>query len=100
MQPLRIRIDRIVDQGIIVSLIGFDLETDQPVTVHVDHRPLAAADAPQASIGSPEPIEYVADRLTLHLAMLPAEDADKVLLIEHDSPAAGDQGQVAREVEQ
>lgn len=97
MQPLRIRIDRIVDQGVIVSLIGVDLETDQPVTVHVDHQPTAAARAPEASAGSPDPIEYVANRLTLHLAMLPADDADEVLLIEHDG---GDHKHSGREAEQ
>jgi hypothetical protein len=39
MQPLRIRIDRIVDFGTIVSLVGIDIETAKPVTIHVDHRP-------------------------------------------------------------
>ena len=32
MQPLRIRIDRIVDFGTIVSLVGFDIDTRKPVT--------------------------------------------------------------------
>ena len=42
MKPLRIRIDRIIDFGTIVSLVGIDIETAKPVTVHVDHRPFAA----------------------------------------------------------
>ena len=42
MQPLRIRIDRIVDFGTVVSLVGVDTETAMPVTIHVDHRPFAA----------------------------------------------------------
>ena len=42
MKPLRIRIDRIVDFGTVVSLVGIDTETAMPVTIHVDHRPFAA----------------------------------------------------------
>ena len=42
MKPLRIRIDRIVDFGTIVSLIGADIDSAKPVTIHVDHRPFAA----------------------------------------------------------
>ena len=41
MKPLRIRIDRIVDFGTVVSLVGIDTETAMPVTIHVDHRPFA-----------------------------------------------------------
>ena len=41
MQPIRIRVDRVIDFGTIVSLIGIELETAQPVAVHVDHRPFA-----------------------------------------------------------
>ena len=51
MKPLRIRIRRIVDFGLIVSLIGVDIDID-------------------------------ADRLTLHLEMLPEEDAHEVQLID------------------
>lgn len=42
MQRLRIRIDRIVDFGTIVSLVGVDTETGKPVTIHVDQRPFAS----------------------------------------------------------
>ena len=38
MQPLRIRIDRIVDFGTVVSLVGIDTKAAMPVTIHVDHR--------------------------------------------------------------
>jgi hypothetical protein len=41
MQPMRMRVDRVIDFGTIVSLVGIDLETARPVTVHVDHRPFA-----------------------------------------------------------
>jgi len=88
MQPLRIRIDRIVDFGTVVSLVGVDIETAMPVTIHVDHRPFAAFWQAWRDAGFPQPIEYAADRLMLHLDMLPADDTDEVRLIESDPPGA------------
>ena len=88
MKPLRIRIDRIVDFGTVVSLVGIDTETAMPVTIHVDHRPFAAFWQAWYAAGFPQPIEYDADRLMLHLHMMPDDDADEVRLIEHDSSAA------------
>jgi hypothetical protein len=63
MQPLRIRIDRIVDFGTVVSLVGVDTETAMPVTIHVDHRPFATFWQAWRDAGFPQPIEYEADRL-------------------------------------
>jgi hypothetical protein len=88
MKPLRIRIDRIVDFGTIVSLVGVDTETAKPVTIHVDHRPFAAFWQAWREAGFPQPIEYEADRLMLHLDLMPADDADEVRLIELDGSAA------------
>ena len=85
MQPLRIRIDRIVDFGTVVSLVGVDTQTAMPVTIHVDHRPFAAFWQAWWEAGLPQPVEYDADRLILHLDMLPADDADEVELIERDT---------------
>jgi hypothetical protein len=85
MKPLRIRIDRIVDFGTIVSLVGVDTETAKPVTIHVDHRPFAAFWEAWRAAGFPQPIEYEADRLMLHLDMMPTDGADEVRLIELDS---------------
>ena len=82
MQSLRIRIDRIVDFGTVVSLVGVDTSTDLPVTIHVDHRPFAAFWNAWWQAGFPQPVEYDADRLMLSLDMLPADDADEVQLIE------------------
>ena len=87
MQPLRIRIDRIVDFGTVVSLVGVDTETAMPVTIHVDHRPFATFWQAWRDAGFPQPIEYEADRLLLHLDMLPADDADDVRLVESDPGA-------------
>lgn len=70
MQPLRIRIERIVDFTELVSLVGVDIQTGLPVTVHVDHRPFPEFYQKLEQAELPEPIEYAADRLMLHLDML------------------------------
>jgi len=88
MKPLRIRIDRIVDFGTVVSLVGVDTGTAMPVAIHVDHRPFAAFWKAWWEAGLPQPVEYATDRLMLHLDMMPAADADEVRLIESDSSAA------------
>jgi hypothetical protein len=71
MQPVRIRVERIVDFGTIVSLVGVDIENQQPVTVHVDHRPFAAFWQAWHDAGFSQPIEYDAECLTLKLDMVP-----------------------------
>ena len=102
MQPLRIRIDRIVDFGTVVSLVGFDVTAAIPVTVHIDHRPFSAFSEAWRESGLAQPIEYEADRLTLRLDMLPADDAGAVRLVELDGAAeateSGDQ-EAARETD-
>ena len=103
MKPLRIRIDRIVDFGTVVSLVGVDTTSAMPVTIHVDHRPFAAFWTAWWEAGLPQPIEYDADRLMLHLHMMPDDDADEVRLIEHDSSAAAtssDDRQPVQELDQ
>ena len=62
----------------------FDTEADQPVTIHVDHRPFALFWEAWREAGFPQPIEYAADRLMLHLDMLP--DDDEVRLIAYGGP--------------
>jgi hypothetical protein len=103
MKPLRIRIDRIVDFGTVVSLVGIDTETAMPVTIHVDHRPFAAFWQAWWEAGLPQPIEYDADRLMLHLDMMPADEADEVQLIERDTSGAttsSDDRQSVQELDQ
>ena len=103
MKPLRIRIDRIIDFGTIVSLVGIDIETAKPVTIHVDHRPFAAFWRAWWEAGLPQPVEYAADMLMLHLDMLPADDADEVQLIACDSAGAPTENlnqQPVQEIEQ
>src|SRR5260370_346701 len=67
MKPLRIRVNRLIDFGAIVTLIGVDAEASKPVTVHVDYRPFDVVWAAWRDIGSKQPIEYAADGLTLSL---------------------------------
>jgi hypothetical protein len=103
MQPLRIRIDRIVDFGTVVSLVGIDIETALPVTIHVDHRPFAAFWQAWREAGFPQPIEYQADRLMLHLDMLPVDGAEEVRLVESDDlggAAVADDRHPVQELEQ
>ena len=102
MQRLRIRIDRIVDFGTIVSLVGVDTETGKPVTIHVDHRPFASFWEAWCEAGCPQPIEYAADQLMLYLEMLANEDADEVRLVERggaDAANTNDDRLAPREVE-
>ena len=71
MQPMRMHVDRVIDFGTIVSLVGVDLETARPVTVHVDHRPFAEFWQAWHDAGFPQPIEYDADGCTLSLDLSP-----------------------------
>jgi hypothetical protein len=88
MQPLRIRIDRIADFGTVVSLVGVDTETAMAVTIHIDHRPFSSFWQAWRDAGLPQPIEYEADRLMLHLDMIPAEHGENVRLVELDGAGA------------
>ena len=100
MKPLRIRIDRIVDFGTVVSLVGVDNQTAMPITIHVDHRPFAAFWKAWWEAGFPQPIEYAADRLMLHLDMLPADDADEIRSNGSGAAPTGHDPQPVQEIEQ
>ena len=67
MKPFRIRVNRLIDFGAIVTLIGVDAETSKPVTIHVDYRPFGVVWPAWRDIGSKQPIEYAAEGLTLSL---------------------------------
>ena len=81
MQPLRIRVERILESATVVSLVGIDRETGMPVTIHVDHRPFSAVrdllHDPGATL-----IEYEADRLMLCLDLVPVCKAGSTGLLE------------------
>ena len=74
MDPIRVRVSRIIDFGTIVTIVGDDLATNKPVTIHVDHRPFQSYWETWNSAGQQQPIEFDADRLTLQLDLEPDED--------------------------
>jgi hypothetical protein len=80
MKPFRIQVNRLIDFGVIVTLIGVDAETSDPVTVHVDYRLFDVVWAAWPDIGSKQPIEYAAEGLILSLG-LPADDRSEGPLI-------------------
>ena len=94
LQPLRIRIERIVDFGPVVSLTGTDTETAEAVTVHIDHRPFAVFRRALQKTGLAPTMEYAVRQLILHFDLLPADGADSASLSESDSPAASAGGEV------
>src|SRR3984893_15925032 len=53
------------------QLVGIDLETARPVTVHVDHRPFAEFWQAWHDAGFPQPIEYDAEGCMLSLDLSP-----------------------------
>jgi hypothetical protein len=73
MKPFSIRVNRIIDAGTIVSLIGVDADTGKPVTVHVDYRPFDIVWLAWRDAGTPQPIEYAAEGLTLNLDLSPKD---------------------------
>jgi hypothetical protein len=86
MEPIRIRVTRIIDFGTIVSIVGIDLKSNEPVMVHVDHRPFQAIWDSWKAANFPQPITFDAERLTLALDIDPDDT-----LAEHDDqlpPAA------------
>ena len=85
MKPFRIQVNRLIDFGAIVTLIGVDAETSKPVTVHVDYRPFDVVWAAWRDIGSKQPIEYAADGLTLSLGVA-ADDQNDLPLVGETQP--------------
>jgi hypothetical protein len=75
MEPIRIRVTRIIDFGTIVSIVGTDVSSSKPIMVHVDHRPFQAIWDTWKAANFPQPIEFDAERLTLNLDV-ELDDAD------------------------
>jgi len=76
MEPIRVRVSRIMDFGTTVSIVGVDLESNKPVVVHVDHRPFQAIRDTWKAAHFPQPIEFDAEFLTLNLEIDIDEDTD------------------------
>ena len=69
MNAIRVRVTRIIDFGAIVSVVGIDLASNQPVMVHVDHRPFQMIWNTWKAANFPEPLQFDAERLTLNVEM-------------------------------
>jgi hypothetical protein len=80
MKPFRIRVNRLIDFGAIVTLIGVDAEASKPVTIHVDYRPFDVVWAASGDVGSKQPIEYAADGLTLSLGVAGEDHIEGALI--------------------
>jgi hypothetical protein len=76
MEPVRIRVNRILDFGTIVSIVGVDTDSNEPVVVHVDHRPFQAIWDAWKAANFPQPITFDADNLTLNLGLDPDEEPE------------------------
>lgn len=85
MEPVRIRVTRIIDFGTIVSIVGIDIESNSTVTVHVDQRPFQAIWEAWGAAGFPQPVEFDPENLTLNLDIHPDQEKDGV---DHDQPPA------------
>ena len=78
MEPIRIRVTRILDFGTIVSIVGIDAESNEAVVVHVDHRPFQAIWDAWNAANFPQPITFDAERLTLSLGIEPDQELEHV----------------------
>lgn len=76
MDPIRIRVARIIDFGKVVSVLGVDVETDKIVVVHIDHRPLDTILDGWKAPDFAQPLSFDADQLTLSLNMAPDAGGD------------------------
>lgn len=74
MDPVRVRVQHIIDFGSTVSIVGTDLASDQPVMVHIDHRPFDAVFADQGRSGKSKPVSFEANGLMLSLDITPEDD--------------------------
>jgi hypothetical protein len=66
MEPVRVRVTRILDFGSIVSIVGID-QDGKSVAIHVDHRPFQAILDGWKAVGVRQPIAFDAEHLTLDL---------------------------------
>jgi hypothetical protein len=71
MEAVRIRVNRMLDFGTLVSVIGTELETTMPIAVHVDLCPCAETRRFCHGPGLPQPIVYDAAGCTLTLDLAP-----------------------------
>ncbi len=88
MEPVRIRVSRVMDFGTVVSIVGTDVSTGEPVIVHVDHRPFQVIWDAWRAAGFPQPVEFDADNLTLSLGIDADDDDCEPISEANHAPAA------------
>ena len=75
MEPIRVRVSRVVDFGEITSFVGKEIGTEKSVVIHVDYREVSTLwDAWKVS-GFPQPMEFEAEQVTLSVDLSCDDDA-------------------------
>lgn len=74
MDPIRIRVARIVDFGRVIAILGTDQETSKAVVVHIDYRPWQVILESWRAARFEQPVAFDAEKLTLNLVLDPDED--------------------------
>jgi hypothetical protein len=74
LDPIRIRVCQIYDFGSIVSIAGFDAESNTPLMIHIDHRPLQTIWNAWRDADFPQPVLFRAQRLMLDLDLRPSTE--------------------------
>ena len=67
MNPVRMRIQQIMDFGAMVSISGIDLELNRPVVIHIDYRPVERVSELWRSVSEAASDVFEADGLLLEV---------------------------------
>lgn len=78
MEAVTIVVERIMDFGVTVGIVGIDTASNRRVVVHVDYRPLHAIATQWKAAGLIEPVVFDAP-LTLNLHMVPMTEGEPPL---------------------
>lgn len=66
MEPIKIRIRRVVDFGEITSFVGTEVGTEKSVVIHIDYQPVSALWNVWRATRE-QPMEFKAESVTLNL---------------------------------
>ena len=76
MEPIKVRLRRVVDFGSVTSFLGKEIGSDKTIVVHVDYRDVSTLwDAWKVS-GFPQPLEFEAEQVTLNLEFHCEDEGD------------------------
>lgn len=85
MQAFRIRVHRIIDNHELVSLIGVDANTGEPISIDVKHGAAVSSMSPMSGREPAERVEYQAHGLVLRLDIVPEHERNGAELVECDA---------------